>query len=228
MDSMQLYLLILLCLGLSLLAQWYTNHTYSKYSEYFPASGLTGGEVARRILEKENIHEVRVETVGGTLTDHYDPSQLALRLSQSTMDGANVAAIGVAAHEVGHVLQHRDAYRPLVLRNACVETVNIGSRAAWPIFFLGLILSFRPLVTVGIALYACIVLFTLITLPVEFNASRRALACLIDDGYLTHEEIGGARKVLTAAALTYVLAAVSAILQLLRLIAIANGNRRRR
>lgn len=227
MNSNTLYLLVLLAFVFSLIAQGMTNRTYDKYSKFATSSGLTGGEVARRILAKEGIENVRIEVVNGKLTDHYDPQSLTLRLSSATMYGQNVAAVGVAAHEVGHVLQHRDAYAPLSLRTACVKTVNIGSHAAWPIFLLGLILSYQPLLYVGIGLYAAIVFFTVITLPVEFNASHRALSCLTSDGYLTHEEASGARSVLSAAAMTYVAAALSAILQLLRLMAIANNNRRR-
>ena len=143
------------------------------------------------------------------------------------MDGANVAALGVAAHETGHALQDADAYAPLQLRTACVRTAGIGSQAAWPLFLAGLIFNFRPLVLIGIALYTAMVVFTLVTLPVELNASHRALTLLENGGYLTSDEMPGARSVLSAAALTYVASALMAVLQLLRLIAIA-GNRRRR
>lgn len=228
MNSTSLYFLILISLGLSMLAQALTKSTYNKYSEDEASCGLTGGEVARRILEKEGIRNVSIEVVNGMLTDHYDPANLVLRLSASTMYGRSVAAIGVAAHETGHVLQHRDAYKPLDIRNACVKTVGFGSRAAWPIFLLGFLLSFRPLIWIGIGLYAAIVAFALVTLPVEFNASSRALDFLTADGYLNGSETEGARKVLSAAALTYVASALTAILQLLRLIALSKGNRRRR
>lgn len=228
MNSTTLYFLILLSLGLSLLAQALTRNTYNRYSQAPASCGLTGGEVARRIMEKEGIQNVSIEVVDGTLTDHYDPTNLVLRLSSSTMYGNSVAAIGVAAHETGHVLQHRDAYQPLEIRNACVKTVGFGSRAAWPIFLAGLLLSMRPLIWIGIGLYAAIVAFALITLPVEFNASSRAIQCLTADGYLAGDETEGARKVLSAAALTYVASALTAILQLLRLIALSKGNRRRR
>ena len=228
MNSTTLYFLILASLGLSMLAQALTKSAYNRYSKAPASCGLTGGEVARRILEKEGIQNVSIEAVNGTLTDHYDPSHLVLRLSSSTMYGTSVAAIGVAAHETGHVLQHRDAYKPLDIRNACVKTVGFGSRAAWPIFLVGLLLSFRPLIYLGIGLYAAIVAFSLITLPVEFNASRRALDVLTADGYLAGDETEGAQKVLSAAALTYVASALTAILQLLRLISIAQGNNRRR
>lgn len=228
MNSTTLYFLILASLGLSFLAQRLTSSVYKRHSQVLASCGLTGGEVARRILEKEGIRNVSIEEVNGTLTDHYDPSNLVLRLSSSTMRGTSVAAISVAAHETGHVLQHRDAYKPLDIRNACVKTVGFGSRAAWPIFLLGLLLSLRPLIYFGICLYAAIVAFSLITLPVEFNASHRALDVLIADGYLAGDETEGARKVLSAAALTYVASALTAVLQLLRIISIAQGNRRRR
>lgn len=227
MNEGTLYLLILGALALSLLAQVLVNSRFERYRKVPTASGLTGGEVARRLLEDAGLRNVRIERVSGRLTDHYDPQVKVLRLSPETMDGANVAALGVAAHETGHALQDADAYAPLQLRTACVRTAGIGSQAAWPLFLAGLIFNFRPLVLIGIALYAAMVVFTLVTLPVELNASHRALTLLENGGYLTSDEMPGARSVLSAAALTYVASALMAVLQLLRLIAIA-GNRRRR
>ncbi len=227
MDEGILYLLILGALALSLLAQVLVNSRFERYRKVPTASGLTGGEVARQLLDDAGLRNVRIERVSGRLTDHYDPQAKVLRLSPQTMDGANVAALGVAAHETGHALQDADAYAPLQLRTACVRTAGIGSQAAWPLFLAGLIFNFRPLVLIGIALYTAMVAFTLITLPVELNASRRALTLLENGGYLTSGEMPGARSVLSAAALTYVASALMAVLQLLRLIAIA-GNRRRR
>ena len=227
MDEGILYLLILGALALSLLAQVLVNSRFERYRKVSTASGLTGGEVARQLLDDAGLRNVRIERVSGRLTDHYDPQAKVLRLSPQTMDGANVAALGVAAHETGHALQDADAYAPLQLRTACVRTAGIGSQAAWPLFLAGLIFNFRPLVLIGIALYTAMVAFTLITLPVELNASRRALTLLENGGYLTSGEMPGARSVLSAAALTYVASALMAVLQLLRLIAIA-GNRRRR
>lgn len=227
MNEGTLYLLILGALALSLLAQVLVNSRFERYRKVPTASGLTGGEVARRLLDDAGLRNVRIERVSGRLTDHYDPQAKVLRLSPETMDGANVAALGVAAHETGHALQDADAYAPLQLRTACVRTAGIGSQAAWPLFLAGLIFNFRPLVLIGIALYAAMVVFTLVTLPVELNASHRALTLLENGGYLTRDEMPGARSVLSAAALTYVASALMAVLQLLRLIAIA-GNRRRR
>lgn len=227
MNEGTLYLLILGALALSLLAQVLVNSRFERYRKVPDASGLTGGEVARRLLDDAGLRNVCIERVSGRLTDHYDPQAKVLRLSPETMDGANVAALGVAAHETGHALQDADAYAPLQLRTACVRTAGIGSQAAWPLFLAGLIFNFRPLVLIGIALYAAMVVFTLVTLPVELNASHRALALLENGGYLTSDEMPGARSVLSAAALTYVASALMAVLQLLRLIAIA-GNRRRR
>lgn len=227
MNEGTLYLLILGTLALSLLAQVLVNSRFERYRKVPDASGLTGGEVARRLLDDAGLRNVRIERVSGRLTDHYDPQAKVLRLSPETMDGANVAALGVAAHETGHALQDADAYAPLQLRTACVRTAGIGSQAAWPLFLAGLIFNFRPLVLIGIALYAAMVVFTLVTLPVELNASHRALTLLENGGYLTSDEMPGARSVLSAAALTYVASALMAVLQLLRLIAIA-GNRRRR
>ena len=227
MNEGTLYLVILGALALSLLAQVLVNSRFERYRKVPDASGLTGGEVARRLLDDAGLRNVRIERVSGRLTDHYDPQAKVLRLSPETMDGANVAALGVAAHETGHALQDADAYAPLQLRTACVRTAGIGSQAAWPLFLAGLIFNFRPLVLIGIALYAAMVVFTLVTLPVELNASHRALTLLENGGYLTSDEMPGARSVLSAAALTYVASALMAVLQLLRLIAIA-GNRRRR
>ena len=227
MNEGTLYLLILGALALSLLAQVLVNSRFERYRKVPTASGLTGGEVARRLLDDVGLRNVRIERVSGRLTDHYDPQAKVLRLSPETMDGANVAALGVAAHETGHALQDADAYAPLQLRTACVRTAGIGSQAAWPLFLAGLIFNFRPLVLIGIALYTAMVVFTLVTLPVELNASHRALTLLENGGYLTSDEMPGARIVLSAAALTYVASALMAVLQLLRLIAIA-GNRRRR
>ena len=227
MNEGTLYLLILGALALSLLAQVLVNSRFERYRKVPTASELTGGEVARQLLDDAGLRNVRIERVSGRLTDHYDPQAKVLRLSPQTMDGANVAALGVAAHETGHALQDADAYAPLQLRTACVRTAGIGSQAAWPLFLAGLIFNFRPLVLIGIALYTAMVVFTLVTLPVELNASRRALTLLENGGYLTSGEMPGARSVLSAAALTYVASALMAVLQLLRLIAIA-GNRRSR
>ena len=219
------FLLLLPGLLVSLWAQANVNSVTRKYARVSARCGLTGAELAMRMLHDEGIYDVAVERVGGTLTDHYDPGSKTLRLSSGVADSTSITALGVAAHETGHAIQHRDAYGPLVLRSAAVPTVNIGSQLSWPIMLLGLIFSWQPLVTAGIVLFSLTVLFTLITLPVEFNASRRALSALEGRGYLQGDELTGANRVLRAAAMTYVAAAMTAVLQLLRLIAISKRRR---
>ena len=219
------YLLLIPALLVSLYAQVRVSSTFNRYSKVASRSGLTATQVAGRLLDSEDIHDVQIERVRGNLSDHYDPKNMVLRLSDSTANSTSVAALGVAAHEAGHVLQHRDGYGPLMLRTAAVSMVNIGSGLAWPLFLLGLIFSWEPLLYAGIALFALVVLFSLITLPVEFDASRRALRALESGGYLQGEEIQGAKKVLSAAAMTYVAAAFMAVMQLLRLLALAGRNR---
>lgn len=206
---------------LGLWAQSKVNSAYGKYSRIATRSGMSAAQVAEQLLMKNGASSVRIETVGGQLSDHYDPRSDVLRLSQGVYQSGSIAALGIAAHEVGHAIQKHQQYPFLALRTAVVPVVNIGSSLSWPIFFLGLIFSWQPLMTAGIVLFAAVVLFALITLPVEFDASRRAIAMLADGGYLTQEELGGAKKVLSAAALTYVASFVSAMLQLLRLLTLA-------
>ncbi len=225
LNETTLYLLIIAALVFSLIAQFGVKRKFTKYAEVPVRSGVTGGEAAKQILEMNDIYDVRIERVNGMLTDHYDPVNHVLRLSSATMDSANIAAVGVAAHEAGHAIQHKELYAPLAIRTACVRTAGIGSQAAWPLFLLGLILSWEPLLWAGICLYAAMVLFTLVTLPVEFNASSRAVSALSETGILAADETYGAKKVLSAAAMTYLASALMAVLQLLRLIAIA-GRRR--
>ena len=220
-------ILLLPAILLALIAQVRVSSTFNHYRNVPARSGLTGAEMARLLLESEGINNVAIERVSGQLTDHYDPRTLTLRLSESTFDSASVAALGVAAHEAGHALQHRDEYAPLILRNIAVPTVNFGSMLSWPLFVAGLIFSWQPLLYAGIALFALTVLFSLITLPVEFNASHRAIAALESKGFLQADELTGAKKVLSAAAMTYVASAVTAILQLLRLLLIAGAGRSR-
>lgn len=208
-------------------AQARVKSAYSKYSRVSASCRMTGAQVAEHMLHSEGIYDVNIEVVSGNLTDHYDPSSRTLRLSQGVANSTSLAALGVAAHETGHALQHRDAYGPLVLRTAVVPTVNIGSNLSWPLVVLGMIFSWNPLIDIGILLFSLTVLFTLITLPVEFNASSRAMAALGNGGYLTGAELPGAKSVLNAAAMTYVAAAMNAILQLLRLIIMTGGRRRR-
>ena len=220
------YILLIPALILSMWAQFRVSSTFSRFSKVRASSGMTATQMAEQLLHAEGVYDVSVERTRGNLTDHYDPRNMVLRLSDSTANSTSVAALGVAAHEAGHVLQHRDGYAPLMLRTAAVPVVNIGSNLSWPLFLVGLIFSWEPLLYAGIALFALAVLFALITLPVEFNASKRALAALETNGYLQPgEEMRGARKVLSAAAMTYVASAFMAIMQLLRLLAIAGVRR---
>lgn len=209
----------------TLWAQARVKWAYSKYARVGAACGMTGAEVAERMLHDEGIYDVTIEVVNGRLTDHYDPSARTLRLSYGVAHSTSLASLGVAAHETGHAIQHRDAYGPLILRTAIVPTVNVGSNLSWPLVVLGLVFQWNPLIDIGILLFSFTVLFTLITLPVEFNASRRALNSLENGGFMTREELPGAKSVLSAAAMTYVAAALTAVLQLLRLLALT-GRRR--
>lgn len=211
---------------LSLWAQSRVKSAFSKYSRVAARCGMTGAQVAEHMLHSEGIYDVRIELTSGHLSDHYDPSSRTLRLSPGVANSTSLAALGVAAHETGHALQHRDSYAPLVLRTAVVPTVNIGSNLSWPLVLVGMIFSWSPLINIGILLFSLTVLFTLITLPVEFNASSRAVAALGNGGYLTADEVPGTKSVLNAAAMTYVAAALNAILQLLRLLVLTGGRRR--
>ena len=220
------YFLLIIGMLLSMAASARVKSTFAIYSRVRSASGLTGAEAARRILRMAGITDVTVVPISGSLTDHYDPRYKQLALSQDVYDRTSVAAIGVAAHECGHAIQDAQNYVPLNLRSAIVPVANIGSTLSWPLFLAGLILSIRPLLTLGILLFSFAVLFQLVTLPVEFNASSRALKMLGSAGMLGTDEVKGAKKVLTAAALTYVAALASSILQLLRLIILAGGRDR--
>ena len=220
------YILIIIGVLLSLAASTKVKSTFGRYSQVRSLSGLTGAQTAERILRQAGIYDVGIARVSGDLTGHYDPSSKTLRLSDSVYGSTSVAAVSVAAHECGHAIQHNINYAPLNIRSAIVPVANIGSSLSWPIFLLGLILSIPALTTVGIVLFSLAVLFQLVTLPVEFNASSRALKMLESTGILSREENKGAKKVLTAAALTYVAALASSILQLLRLIILSGGRRR--
>lgn len=221
------YVLVLIGVLLSLLASAKVKGTYEKYSHRRSASGLTGKEVAERILENNGIYDVRVEHISGELTDHFDPKNKVVRLSDSTYNSTSVAALGVAAHECGHVLQHQENYLPLNLRAALVPVANFGANISWPLIILGIIVGyFQPLLTLGIIMFSLAVLFQIVTLPVEFNASNRALKILEGSHILSYEETKDAKKVLSAAALTYVASAASAILQLLRLVILFGGRDR--
>ncbi|WMI80427.1 zinc metallopeptidase [Anaerotignum sp. MB30-C6] len=218
-----MYILLILAMILSLYAQSNISSTYNKYAKVANRRGFTGAQVATQMLENSGIYDVKVERVAGNLTDHYDPRTKTLRLSQSVYDSKSVAALGVAAHETGHAIQHDVGYAPLSLRSILVPVANLGSRLSFPLIFLGMFFtssSSNFMIKLGILLFAASVAFTLITLPVEFNASSRAITLLVDQSFLDESEVGGARKVLSAAALTYVAAAIAAVAQLLRLLAI--------
>lgn len=216
------YLLVFIAFIFSMVAQAKVSGTFNKYSKARNRKGLTGAQVATQMLQNAGIYDVSVQRVAGNLTDHYDPRTKTLRLSQSVYDSASVAALGVAAHETGHAIQHDVGYAPLALRSFFVPLANFGSRLAIPLIILGFFFSGggSTLVTLGILFFSLSVAFTLITLPVEFNASHRAIRLLGDDGFLEADEVRGARKVLSAAAMTYVAAAFAAVAQLLRLIAV--------
>ena len=220
------YILLIIGMILSLAASARVKSTFAIYSRVRSASGLTGAEAARRILRMAGITDVVVVPISGSLTDHYDPGTKKLALSQDVYDRTSVAAIGVAAHECGHAIQHQKGYGPLVLRSTLVPAANIGSSLSWPIFVAGLMFSMRPLLMLGILLFGLAVIFQLVTLPGEFNASSRAIRILEGNGMLGESEITGAKKVLRAAAMTYVASLASSILQLLRLVILAGGNRR--
>ena len=221
------YVLLIIGMVLALAASGKMKSTFARYQQVRSHSGLTGAQTAQRILNAAGIYDVTIVPISGSLTDHYDPRNKVLRLSDATWQSTSVvAAVCVAAHECGHAIQHNINYAPLNIRSAIVPVANIGSSLSWPIFLLGLILSIPALTTVGIVLFSLAVLFQLVTLPVEFNASSRALKMLESTGILSREENKGAKKVLTAAALTYVAALASSILQLLRLLILSGGRRR--
>lgn len=221
------YILVLIGVGLSLLASAKVNGTFNKYSRIPNRTGMTGKEAAEQILHSSGIYDVRVERIAGNLTDHYDPSSKVLRLSDSTYGSTSVAAIGVAAHECGHAIQHQVSYGPLVLRSTLVPVANFGAKISWPMIILGLIVgSFQPLLTLGILAFSLSVIFQIVTLPVEFNASSRALKVLESNKILGFDEISQTRKVLSAAALTYLAAAAASVLQLLRLVILFGGRDR--
>ena len=221
------YILVIVCAIISMFASARVEAVFNKYSRVAAASGLTGAQAAERILHAAGIYDVSVEYVRGKLSDHYDPSHKILRLSDSTYSSRSVAAIGVAAHECGHAIQHQQEYGPLTLRSILVPVTNIASKAALPIILIGCLLSYnQTLIQVGIFAFSFAVIFQLVTLPVEFNASSRALVMLEQQGILDQYEVPMSRKVLNAAAMTYVAAAAASIIQLLRLILLFGGRRR--
>lgn len=220
------YLIILPAILFALYAQTKVSSTFNKYKNVYNRRGLTSQEVARRILDENGLTNVTIEHISGNLTDHFDPSVNVVRLSDSVYNSNSVAAIGVAAHEVGHAIQHATEYSPIKIRNAILPIVNIGSNLATPIVIAGLIFSFQPLISIGIFLFTFIVFFQAITLPVEFNASSRALQTLESFNILDVDELQQSKSVLRAAAMTYVAALLSALLSLVRLLIISNGRRR--
>ena len=221
------YFLVIIGMVLSLLASAKVKSTFARYSKERSMTGLTGEETARRILSRAGIYDVQIQRVAGNLTDHYDPRSKTLRLSDSVYGNSSVAAIGVAAHECGHAIQHDRGYAPLKIRSAIAPVASFGANISWPLILIGLLLGGSELlIQLGILLFSLAVLFQLVTLPVEFNASNRALGLLSETGILYREEVQKTRKVLSAAALTYVAAAAASILQLLRLVLLF-GNRRR-
>lgn len=214
------FFLLIPPLLLALYAQQKVKSTYRHYAKLASSSRMSGAQVAKNILRSSGVSEVSVEKTRGRLTDHYDPRKHVLRLSEGVYDSSSLAALGIAAHETGHALQHHNKYFPLHIRNAIYPIASFGSSLAFPLFFVGFIFSRQGpsiLMDIGILLFAGAVVFSLITLPVEFNASRRALALLRDGDYLKGKELDGARRVLSAAALTYVAATAMAAMQLLRM-----------
>lgn len=224
------YFLVLIGVVLSLLASARVKSTFQKYSQMRNSRGMTGAQAAEQVLHGAGIYDVRIEHVRGNLTDHYDPRSKVLRLSDSVYGQTSVAAVGVAAHECGHAIQHAKGYGPLKFRSVLVPVANFGAKIAWPLILIGLLINSESswlLLQAGIIAFSLAVLFQIVTLPVEFNASKRAIHVLADRGIMFGEEIVAAKKVLSAAALTYVAGAASSILQLLRLIILTGGRRRR-
>lgn len=222
------FIFIVPALLFSLWAQYRVNSTYSKYSKVGSARRLTGSQAARLILDMNGLRHVAIERISGSLTDHFDPKTNVVRLSDSVYNNYSIAAVGVAAHECGHAVQYAQGYSPMKLRAAIIPLTNFGSTISIPLILIGFVLTLEPLVTVGILLFSTVAIFQLVTLPVEFNASRRALVVLEQQGMLDEQELRGTRKVLSAAAMTYVAALVTSLAQLLRLIMVFGGGRNRR
>lgn len=213
--------ILILAVVLGLVTQWYVNSSYRRYAQVPLATGQSGAEVARHMLDSEGLTHVGIEMVPGHLTDHYDPREDVLRLSEDVYRGRTVAAAGVAAHEAGHAVQHARGFAAARLRQVLVPTANVGSSLAFPLILAGLFIGLTGLITLGVLLFAGAVLFQVVTLPVEFDASRRALASLNTGNVLPMEQVRGARTVLTAAALTYIAATLVAVLQLLYFLGLA-------
>ena len=223
------YILVVIGAVICMIASARVKGTFNKYSQLRSMSGMNGAQVAQRVLQAAGIYDVQVRHVSGSLTDHYDPRTKTVNLSDPVYNATSVAALGVAAHECGHAIQHAKSYAPLSIRSALVPIANFGSMLAWPVILIGLLFNTRSsglIVYIGILLFSAAVLFQLVTLPVEFDASRRALVMLRTQGILADDELRYTRRVLKSAALTYVASAAAAILQLLRIILITNGRRR--
>lgn len=223
------YILVVIGAVICMIASARVKGTFNKYSQLRSMSGMNGAQVAQRMLQAAGIYDVQVRHVSGSLTDHYDPRTKTVNLSDPVYNATSVAALGVAAHECGHAIQHAKSYAPLSIRSALVPIANFGSMLAWPVILIGLFFNTRSsglIIDIGILLFSAAVLFQLVTLPVEFDASRRALVMLRTQGILSDDELKYTRKVLKSAALTYVASAAAAILQLLRIILITNGRRR--
>ena len=223
------YILVVIGAVICMIASARVKGTFNKYSQLRSMSGMNGAQVAQRVLQAAGIYDVRVRHVSGSLTDHYDPRTKTVNLSDPVYNATSVAALGVAAHECGHAIQHAKSYAPLSIRSALVPIANFGSMLAWPVILIGLFFNTRSsglIIDIGILLFSAAVLFQLVTLPVEFDASRRALVMLRTQGILADDELKYTRRVLKSAALTYVASAAAAILQLLRIILITNGRRR--
>lgn len=218
------YVILIPAILFSMYAQGKITSTFNRYLKTRTLTGMTGAEAARTILNRNGIN-IPIELIGGNLTDHYDPSKKILRLSSDVYNGSSIASIGVAAHECGHAIQHDLGYAPLQIRNSLVPVANIGSNLSWLFIILGFVLRLSGLINIGIILFSAAVVFQIITLPVEYNASRRALKQIESNGILYGEEINGANKVLSAAALTYVAATLAALSQLLRLLVLTRNRR---
>ena len=219
-------LIVLPALIFTIWAQINVNSTFEKYSKINVARRMTGYDSARRILDANGLYDVQIERIRGHLTDHYDPKANVIRLSESVYDSYSAAAIGVAAHEAGHAVQHAVGYSPIKIRQTIIPVTRIGSALAMPLFIIGIFMALPGLMYAGIIFYSLAVLFQLVTLPVEFNASRRAMEALEGSGILSDDELLASRKVLTAAAMTYVAALATSLLSLLRLLLIANNRKR--
>ena len=218
--------LVMPAILLGLWAQMRVKSTYARYSQVRASRGITAQQAARLILDMNGLQNIPIQRIAGSLTDHYDPSARVIRLSDSVYNSSSIAAIGVAAHEVGHAVQHATGYATMKLRSAIVSVTNIGSTLSMPLILIGLVLNSSGLAMAGVALFSLVAFFQLVTLPVEFNASHRALATLESRDILSPQELSGAKRVLTAAALTYVAALIQSLAQLLRLLILVNGRRR--